>query len=366
MDLHSTTLTSGPITDVNKPVFSLCIPTYNRKEKLARLVNGVLANLQKASGKIEICISDNASIDGTDELLKEFSACKYINVFRQSENKGFDKNYVSVFSMARGKYVWILGDDDTIVENGMEKILQLLQNESPDYAYVHIASTSSDSPNYFQHIKPGKYSEKTLHSMLCKDGLDMFGFIGSHIFQKSALNILTSSDDKLYNGWPHLALLFAASDNLKSFLVTEPLARQISDGLFWSSTNWVLVNMKKIDILDHYKPKWADKNFKYFFIIKKTFLSKSSITNLVHAKILEPDRFSEIADKAYSYFKKSKGTLKFTIFIYLIFIFFIKYLPIGFILSKFNQTYYRNKMKEYEDMQREKAPNEGYSREPSI
>lgn len=365
MDIHSGTLTADTIVDVYKPVLSLCIPTYNRKEKLARLVNAVLADLQRLSGKIEICISDNASTDGTDELLKELSACKYINIFRQSANLGFDKNYVTVFSMARGEYVWILGDDDIIVENGLEKLLQLLQNESPDYAYIHIASADSDLPNYFKNIEPGKYSEKTLHSMLCNDGLDMFGFIGSHLFKKSDLNFLKPADEQLYSGWPHLAQLLATSDNVKTFVVTAPLARQIADGLFWSSTNWVLVNMKKIDILGYYKPKWADEKFKFFFIIQKTFLTKSSIANLVHAKILETNRFSEIFDKAHYYFKKSRGGLKFSIFIYWALIFFIRYLPIGYILSKFKPNYYKNKMKDYAAMQIEKASNEGYSREPS-
>ena len=70
MDIHSTTLTSAKFDNVHKPILSLWIPTYNRKEKLARLINGVLADFQRLSGKIEICITDNASTDGTDELLK--------------------------------------------------------------------------------------------------------------------------------------------------------------------------------------------------------------------------------------------------------------------------------------------------------
>ncbi len=366
MDTHSATLTSDTFVDANKPVLSLCIPTYNRRDKLARLLNGLQQDLRKAAGKIEICISDNASTDGTNEFLMGLSAQKYISVFRQSENLGFRKNYTTVYSMARGNYIWTLGDDDVVVENGLMKLLQLLENVSPGYVYVHIASVDSNLPNYFQHIKPGKYPEKILYSMLCDDGLDMFGFIGSHIFLKSSYDILTGSDDEVTGGWPHLALLLAVSDNLKSFLVTEPLARQISDGLFWSSTNWVLVNMKKIDILSIYKPRWSDKNFKFFFLSKKTILSKGSIVNLLNAKILEPERFSEIIDKSNYYFKICKGTLKFVLFLYLVLILFIKYFPISYMIRTFKPVYYKSKMKEYEDMQKEKSANEGYSRDPSV
>jgi glycosyltransferase involved in cell wall biosynthesis len=366
MNIHYRTATPELIADVNKPVLSLCIPTYNRSDKLARLLNGIKDNVECAAGKIEVCISDNASTDGTNEFLKELSPRKYISAIRQSENLGFDKNYAAVFSMAKGNYVWILGDDDIIVENGLEKLLQLLQDESPGYAFVHIVSADGDQPQYFPNMKPGKYPVSALYSMFCKKGLDMFGFIGSHVFPKSSLDILKGgNEDVLTSGWPHLIQLLTTSDNMKSFLVTPPLARQISDGLFWSSTNWVLVSMRKIDILNMCVPKWSDTNFRYFRLAKNTLLSNEKISNLVNAKVVEPNRFSEIVDKANYYFKTTKGTLKFVAFIYVIVIGCIKYLPVGFVLSKFRPAYYNNKIKEYEDFHKEKSALEGYSREPA-
>ena len=363
MDLQSEVRgESDNIVEKKQPILSLCIPTYNRKEKLVRLVNGVLANLESAAGNIEICISDNASTDGTGEFLNELISNKNIKMLKHSVNKGFDHNYISVFAMATGKYVWIMGDDDTIMENGLEKILILLQKELPDYVYVHIASSDNDLPKYFPGIKPGKYDPTILQSMLCKDGLDMFGFIGSHIFKKNALALLTSDDEKVFMGWPHLAILLSASDNFKSFLVTEPLARQIGDGLIWTATNWVLVSIKKIDILGYYTPKWAYAKFKNFWIIKNTFLNKRSIGSLMHAKILEPGRYAEIIDKTHHYYKQSKGTLRIVIYAYLNIILIIKNLPMDFLLSKFKSEYYRNKVKEYSDMQIKNASNEGYSR----
>lgn len=362
MDFKSNLITSDRILDENLPILSLCIPTFNRKDQLIRLVTGVMSDVGKAAGKIEICIADNASTDGTNEFLKDISSNKNINILTQPENKGFDKNYVSVFAMATGRYVWIMGDDDTIMENGLERILFLLETETPDYVYVHIASSNSDLPQYFQHIRPGKYDCAVLQSMCCKDGLDMFGFIGSHIFKKNYLNALTPNDEKVYMGWPHVAILLTASDNFKSFLVTEPLARQIGDGLIWTATNWVLVGLKKIDILGHYKPKWAKRKFKNFWMIKNTFLTKNAIGNLMHAKILEPSRYTEIIVKTRYYFKKSRGTLKFEIFVYLIIALIIKYLPIDFFLNTFKNQYYKNKIKEYLDTQTENASLEGYSR----
>ncbi|HHC1975330.1 TPA: glycosyltransferase family 2 protein, partial [Salmonella enterica] len=49
-------------------LISFCIPTYNRKEYLEELLNSI-NNQEKFNLDIEICISDNASNDGTEEMI---------------------------------------------------------------------------------------------------------------------------------------------------------------------------------------------------------------------------------------------------------------------------------------------------------
>ncbi|EDQ3425490.1 glycosyltransferase family 2 protein, partial [Salmonella enterica subsp. enterica serovar 4,[5],12:i:-] len=49
-------------------LISFCIPTYNRKEYLEELLNSI-NNQEKFNLDIEICISDNASTDGTEEMI---------------------------------------------------------------------------------------------------------------------------------------------------------------------------------------------------------------------------------------------------------------------------------------------------------
>jgi len=61
----------------NEPLVSVVIPTYNRREKLKRLLDSVVKGYYK---NIEIIVVDDASIDGTYEEVKErYSSVK---VFR--------------------------------------------------------------------------------------------------------------------------------------------------------------------------------------------------------------------------------------------------------------------------------------------
>ena len=81
---------------------SLCIPTYNRAAFLSEALDSVI---QQATDEVEIVISDNASNDGTAEMVTEYQG-KFprITYYRQPENLGFDRNMLRAVDLARGEY----------------------------------------------------------------------------------------------------------------------------------------------------------------------------------------------------------------------------------------------------------------------
>lgn len=114
----------------NKILLSICIPTYNRAYYLKNCLNSIVCQLKdgKASSQIEIVISDNASQDNTQELIKEYQA-RFSNIkyFRNKKNIGFDENLINSVLKAKGKYCWFLGDDDLIKNGSLEFINDFLQ-----------------------------------------------------------------------------------------------------------------------------------------------------------------------------------------------------------------------------------------------
>jgi len=109
------------------PLLSICIPTYNRLYYLRELLGSILPQAEVAG--VEICVSDNHSEDGTgrfvEDLLKEkISALRYI---RQPENIGIDRNMNAAISMARGQYIYPIGDDDMLPAGTLLKILTELK-----------------------------------------------------------------------------------------------------------------------------------------------------------------------------------------------------------------------------------------------
>lgn len=99
---------------MNAPIVSVCCITYNHCNYIRQCLDGFL--MQKTNFQIEIIVHDDASTDGTQDVVKEY-ALKHPDLFKiilQTENqysKGVDVLRL-VFERADGKYIAICEGDD--------------------------------------------------------------------------------------------------------------------------------------------------------------------------------------------------------------------------------------------------------------
>lgn len=112
---------------------SICIPTYNRKDLLRQTLLSLLPQL---SEEMEIVVSDNASIDGTDtmiaELMRRYAQIRY---HRWPENMGADRNYLRAVEAAHGEYCWLFGSDDLVQPGAVNRVLGLLADHCDIYLF---------------------------------------------------------------------------------------------------------------------------------------------------------------------------------------------------------------------------------------
>lgn len=110
--------------------FAICIPTYNRCDKLKECLDSFIDEAVKYD--VNIYISDNASTDNTKNFLKKYSS-KYKNVHykNQSLQLHLDLNMLTVLEMAQSEYALWLGDDDKLKNNALELILKNIE-QRPD------------------------------------------------------------------------------------------------------------------------------------------------------------------------------------------------------------------------------------------
>lgn len=100
-----------------KPLLSICIPTYNREEYLRKTLDSIVNQAGFDSGLVEIVVSDNASEDNTEELVKEY-CMRYNNVnYYRNANNIRDKNFPTVLEQASGVFRK-LSNDTLLWEDG--------------------------------------------------------------------------------------------------------------------------------------------------------------------------------------------------------------------------------------------------------
>jgi glycosyltransferase involved in cell wall biosynthesis len=120
---------------MNSEVLSVCIPTMNRASYLRELLSAYAHQIIEGGiepGQVAFYVSDNASTDETPEVFREF-AKKIPQAFysRNPVNIGGDGNNIQVRSLAKGKYLWVIGDDEILCDKGLSTVLGLIHKHNP-------------------------------------------------------------------------------------------------------------------------------------------------------------------------------------------------------------------------------------------
>lgn len=119
-----------------RPLLTIAIPTYNRSGFLSELLSLLMPQLEGETS-VELLISDNASTDDTAEVVKRFCPENLrFRTLRNDVNIGADANFLQCFREARGRYLWLVGDDDILVPGCVAKISLLLRAGDYDLVFV--------------------------------------------------------------------------------------------------------------------------------------------------------------------------------------------------------------------------------------
>lgn len=110
-------------------LITIAIPTFNRVEYLTELLALILPDIEaeKDSGLVELLIVNNASTDGTHDLVKKMSLGKIVYILND-ENIGGDRNFLKCIQCANGVYVWLFGDDEIYIKGSIRRILHELRS----------------------------------------------------------------------------------------------------------------------------------------------------------------------------------------------------------------------------------------------
>jgi len=180
---------------------AVCIPNYNRLEKLERLLTEAAGQIQQNSLEdiVEICVSDDCSLEDPTNLVHSIQKkCPRVTVRyqRNDANRGMDYNFLGSVLLSDSLYCWIIGNDDLPAEGGIKAVVDSLmgKKESVDIlvtpfdvlgsdgeARTSIYPLDIDGEAEFDTKKRGEY-ERLLGRIRHNSGL--FGFLSNVVFKR--------------------------------------------------------------------------------------------------------------------------------------------------------------------------------------
>lgn len=131
---------------------SICISTYNRSEKILKLVNTILS---VDDNRFDVIVSDDCSSDDTIEKLKEIRDNR-LKLFRNEHNMGPKKNWYQTIDRGDAQYVLHILDRDMIKACYIKDIISVLENSKAGFGYIgkYASGSYNDKSKLSEYIYP--------------------------------------------------------------------------------------------------------------------------------------------------------------------------------------------------------------------
>jgi glycosyltransferase involved in cell wall biosynthesis len=121
---------------MNKPLLSICIPTYNRASYLKKSIESIISQKEFIDEKVEIIISDNASSDDTQSVVACYTS-KYKNIhYFKNEKNVRDQNFPIVLSEGNGLLRRLSNDTSIYKPDALYQICKVIENNLQDRPYI--------------------------------------------------------------------------------------------------------------------------------------------------------------------------------------------------------------------------------------
>ena len=193
---------------------SICIPTYNRGAFIGETLESIVS--QATNDEVEIVVSDNASVDNTEEIVRKFQQ-RYSRViyYKWNKNMGADRNFLKVIELANGEYCWLMGSDDIIEQGGIKTVIRYLKYNF-DLCGISVNHFAYDI-KLSQRLLP----HPVIQSFLTKDKLYLdgkeafadlavyFGYMSAHILHRNTWLYVTKNYnlEPFFNSYIHVYIM---------------------------------------------------------------------------------------------------------------------------------------------------------------
>ena len=176
------------------------IPVWNSRLEIASSLEAISRAAPQWVGQIDFLVSDNASDDGTWEVISnsDVGQLENVSLYRQVSNIGFRRNIAFLAEKATGEYIWFLGAGETFNPDTLEALIQFLIKVKPQALIIE------------GEVSPQSRSMEVIPTFsILQAGFPYSETISLNIFERLRAETFLSSPPTEGVGresWPHLEL----------------------------------------------------------------------------------------------------------------------------------------------------------------
>lgn len=196
---------------------AICIPTHHgRAGELRELLDSIVKSEGSLDG-VQVCVSDNASADGTQELVRGYIERhgRLFKYHRNDANTGI-RNFFTVVEMADAEYCWMIGSDDAVPPGGIGRVLAELERH-PRLPAITVNKLNYNKdltrligPDHDVVLPPSPREPRVLrgYGEIVSALFMLFGYIGAHVFRKELWDEVIGEHGLPHGRFPNQAHVF--------------------------------------------------------------------------------------------------------------------------------------------------------------
>lgn len=150
---------------VARPLFSVIIPTYQRRDAV---VAAVLSALEQTIAVIEVIVVIDGSTDGTELALGGINDPRLSVIVQQNRGASAARN--AGIDHARGRYIAFLDCDDRFLPHHLADLLPLLEESEDTVAYGQVLADRGEGRNFLKPPRAIARDERVDRYLMCDRG----------------------------------------------------------------------------------------------------------------------------------------------------------------------------------------------------
>ncbi len=304
---------------MEKPMVSIICLAYNVKDFIRNAVDGML--MQKTTFPFEILLHDDASTDGTADIVREYAE-KYPDIvipIIQTENqhsKGRGMLQKFVIPLVRGKYVAMCEADDYWTDPlKLQKQFDFLEAH-PDYS---LCGAKIRQINYSDTTMPDKIvapldhtGEVTIEQIFARRELQTFATCS--LFYRHSVMQQRPADEVFPRRGDRTMVIWLALNGRVWYIDDEVGVYRRARPGSWSETNWYSGNKRKANLflgyigtydqIDNYTDRKYHKNIQTVYVRYMTLALRNGakLKDISKGKVKEQYKGLSFRQKAEIFF----------------------------------------------------------------